>query len=60
MFVTTKLQDNVRVEPADLGRPLAEALIACLKRTFTNKAWSGRLQHGHGAVLSAWLSAGLQ
>ncbi|KAK9837413.1 hypothetical protein WJX81_000629 [Elliptochloris bilobata] len=37
MFITTKLQDNVRVEPADLGRPLAEAVTSCLKRSLINK-----------------------
>ena len=53
MFVTTKLQDNVRVEPADLGRPLAEALTACLKRTFIDKAWSSRLWQGTLPCFSA-------
>lgn len=37
MFILTKLKDNVRVEPADLGRPTAEAVTACLEGNFINK-----------------------
>jgi DNA-directed RNA polymerase subunit E'/Rpb7 len=39
MFILTTLKDNVRVEPEDLGRPTAEAVSACLERTFINKVF---------------------
>jgi DNA-directed RNA polymerase subunit E'/Rpb7 len=34
MFVLSVLEDNVRVDPQDLGRPSSEAIAAVIEKTY--------------------------
>ena len=43
MFVLSEIEDKVRVAPADLGRPVLEAVTAVIERNYIDKVVPFRL-----------------
>ncbi len=61
MFILSELEDKVRIEPADLGRPTVDAVTAVIEQLYLDKVGMDACNFHlrHAAYLHLKYSAGL-